>query len=35
MDEQALTKSALAVINSEIQAVQLLRDRIDEDFIRE
>lgn len=34
MDEQALKKSALAVINSEIQAVQLLRDRIDEDFIR-
>jgi len=34
MDEPALKKSALAVINSEIQAVQLLRDRIDEDFIR-
>ena len=33
MDEEALKKSALAVINSEIQAVQLLRDRINEDFV--
>lgn len=33
MDKEALKKSALAVINSEIQAVQLLRDRINEDFV--
>jgi len=34
MDKQALKESALAVINSEIQAVQLLRDRIDDNFIQ-
>jgi arabinose-5-phosphate isomerase len=34
MDKQALKESALAVINSEIQAVQLLCDRIDDDFIQ-